>query len=476
MPRSLSRFLSTGLLLASISLPLSALAQASDPMIALDQSSLPDRFSEDLAEIASARRMALAGELSAAARALGPSARAGNAAALNLLGVLQTDLSAQGGGLYDPVAGVAALKEAADAGFPPAFHNLGLFYSETHAQSAPDLAAAARAFEAAVAMGYRPARLELAQRLANGTGTAIDFARARALATAAARDESSGAAEVLLGDLAFFETDRAADIALALRHYEASAAKGNGHGAHEAALIYYYGETGAVDLNAARAFFAQALAGGEERARAFLIRVHANVGNPARALALGVEAAALGDVAGQTALWEVQAYGIGKAPDFNAARALAQSLRDKGAAEGSYLLGEMAYDGLGAPVDHIKALGLYREAVARDPAHEAALFSLGFMLMRGQGDARDYPAASRFLLRAHGAGSGDAVYDLALLHGHGDFAGPHQEPLRALWACLTLEGQGADLAGEGLERERATCVTALETASSDDRAAAAALP
>lgn len=415
-----------------------------------------------------------AGDYVAAIATLEPLADAGNAAAQNALGVFLTDNDGPLAPFYDPTRGFAYYTASADAGFARAYHNLGLFYGKTHAEIAPNEALAFEWFERAVNVDYRESFYDYARLLANGTGTSQDTARARDYAERALETSTRAAALSLLADFAYYGEGEPVDMVKSLRLFEESAAGGEAYGAWSAGYQYYFGEGAEVDDAKARIYFEQAIAGGEYNASGYLAEIYFEGYDVPADQSRAIEIARAGDDAGDGYASAYLGQLYVNSGNFQAAREAYTRASERGDSEGLYQLGDLAYFGEGETQDYAKAYELYEASVKAFPTQADALYSIGYMKMRGEGTPVDLVGAVAFLERALEQDSWAASAEVPILFGHPDYDGAHSDPVRAMAWCYHLSDNDFDFDADAADETKLVCETLPEQLSDSAMAEARA--
>lgn len=206
-----------------------------------------------------ARELYLSGQWEEALTVILPAAEAGHPRAQNIVGAAYQ----YGQGLpADPVAAERYFRMAADQGYPPALHNLGVLYERGMAGLQSDMAVARSWYERAAALDYGPSMGVLGGMYLEGTGGPADLVEAFRILDSGVR----------LGDRTAFEwlayahvqglgTDP--DLAEARRNYEIAAVMGSAFAQNAYGEMLERGEGGPQDLNLAMTFYRRAIAGDE---------------------------------------------------------------------------------------------------------------------------------------------------------------------------------------------------------------------
>ena len=432
------------------------------------------RFAEAYAEAAEARSACLEAQYRACFDMALPLAQTGNPVAQNLVGIYYYEEA------YDPVEYLYWVNRAGGQGYGKALYNLGDFFVEDHEGYAPNLPIAMGYFRAAADQGYLLAYQELGWYYLNGDAAVRDYDRARTLiAEAEEADPGNPYYARLRADMAYFGLGEQQDVVRALALYERAAAGGEAYAQYSAGYQYYYGE--GVEVDDLRAYeYLQAAADNEYPAAFGLLAEGHYFGyfgqvDYDRSFAVAQRGHELGDAFAGSLAGYMLIYGEGTAQDFDAARATLQLSFERGNLNALHYLGDMAYYGYGQDANFEQALSIYHQVIERDANHRQANYSVGYMMMRGEGTPQDLAGSVPYLETAIAARYEDAILEGAVLFGHPDYSGPHTDPVRAMSYCIYLTGIGFLTNAEAQAPAFAACDHLQNTLTRDEMLEAADL-
>lgn len=424
-------------------------------------------------EIGEARDLYDAGDPSGALAAAMPLAEAGNPAAMNMVGAILTDAQLPE---YDIDAGLVWMMRSAHHGIERAWHNMGLFYSEDHEGIAPNPILEVASFQISAETGYVPSIEELAYLLTYGDPAIVDYERASdVIAQGLDVDPGNAYLTGLLADYAYYGMGREVDRTAAYDLYLEAAQSGYDYAEFSVGYQAYFGDGVPFDIDVAIDYLDRAAAQNYPEAFGHLAEIFSEGDYVAaefeRARDYAERGVAVGDGFSFVILGQMAHYGQGEDVDLERARALYRQGFDNGAAAGLENLANMAYFGDGEPVDYAKSYQMFHQVLEEHPSRAYSHYSIGYMLMRGEGVAADPEGAVAHLEEAHAGGEWYALAELPLLYGHQDYDGPHADLVRALAFCLVASEEGV-LADETYVDTADTC-TRLEGQASAEQAEAA---
>jgi len=413
-------------------------AQSSDPFQDPNFATSYEALSEVIA-LVDARNYDAAFEMVA------PIAEAGDPVAQNLLGEIFRDRP------QDADNRAPALKmflRAAAQEYGKGYFNAAQLWLDAAPGVRYDPVAAMSAFEAGAALGYQPAHEELVWHLFNGVDEVYDAAKGIAFAKSGVEAfPNSAPLLVQLGDSYYYGLGQPEDHAASLPLYERAARLGDMYAQYRAGFQYYNGLGTELNDTNARLLFEQAAAQEDGKSYGMLAQIHyRGYGVPVdhdRAIAYAMKGDDLGSSRAAFYLGESYRYGRGSEVEPDLARSAYTRAHDRGWTYGLMRLGDMAYFGEGEPQDFAKSFRIFEQVLAEDPDEEDAAYSIGYMLMRGEGTDVDLAAATRYIEAAVSMGHGDAMGEAIQLYGRDDrFQGPQSDVVRALAHCVhaTLDG------------------------------------
>lgn len=310
-------------------------------------------------------------------------------------------------------------------------------------------------FERAAAAGYADGLVAAADLYRTGVGATADPDRAKALYDQAMTAGAEREAAYGLGQI--FMTGPRRDVVRAVGYFGLAASRGNAAASAALGDLNRLGDGVPVDLARARAYYEQALAGGDERDAAYGLGALALAAGPARNPSAALDyfrlAAAAGSGPALVALGDLYRTGDGVAADPAAAHGYyeqavavgderdgpyglgilardgaapdpASAIRwfERAAAAGNgramVALGDIYWSGQGVAADIERARGYYTAALETSEAGAAA-YGLG-RYYRTSGSQHDGPQALAYLESAAAAGSGDALTALGDIYRTGE--------------------------------------------------------
>lgn len=453
------------------------------PLSAQDRYVSPDdptvaAFADDFAAVADIRALIEDGDYAQSVPQLRVLAEAGNVWAQNLLGALYRD-PRDGDAVPDDFdLGITWYERAAEQGFAPALHNLGVAYADPADMSAANYARAMDYLTQSADMGYVHSYATMA-RILMESDDFRDMGRSRSLideGRALAPDNQS------LREVDAEHRYETGDFVTALVLFEALADEGVAYAQVAAGTMHYFAEGTDYDPDRARGYFEASAGQGNARAHAYLAEIwldgYGVDPDPVRAYSHAVRSDAAGDAFGTYLLGVMQRSGRGTAQDATAALDTLQRALDGGDLDARTELADMAYFGEGQPVDYTKAYDLFVQQWADRPWDGYAAYSIAFMQMRGEGTQTDIAAARDILEGLMDDDSYDIAtsrMELAVIYGHPDFAGPWSDPVRGMAHCIVLRGQGVLDSAAATDDAPMACAHLDATLDAGDLAAAAAL-
>lgn len=398
-----------------------------------------EAFAADYAAAEAARDAFIAGDIELAVRLAEPLAEAGNPVAQNVMGLAYDE---EKGPFFDPMQALIWLERAADQDYAKAWHNIGDLYSNGRGPLAADVEQALSAYVEASHLNY-----EVSFEAAIGLIYDQDEVDEALLLDLLERGQASYPQNVYLhtveADTYYYGWGRATDYERSLGLFEEIAASsGDAYAQWSAGYQYFYAEGTEYNPVKAREYFELAAAQDHPGSLGTLSQTYIwGYGvEPDYELARSYaeRGQALGNAMSALSLGELYYLGHGVEIDNVQARTYFEEARDGGNVDGHTYLADMAYLGQGEPQDHAKALGLFLAALDVLSSDYYANFSIGFMLMRGEGAPRDVARASEYLLVARTSGSSYALAELALVYGDPAYAWPQQDPVLAMGYCMAL--------------------------------------
>lgn len=401
-------------------------------------------FSAAYAEVKDGRRLVLENNYEAARVIVAPLAEAGNPVAQNLLGIILEHGSGEGASLLPALDSYA---QAMAQGYGKAFANAAMIYQDGGVDVPIDLALMMQTYRDGADVGYGPAHEEWVWHLLWGDASVQDHAAGFVQAqTGVARFPDSPRLRTMLADAHYYGMGTPQDDTAALKHNIVAATLGDAYGQFSAGYQYFYGLGADLDNTTARVYFEQAAGQDYGWAYGYLANIYYSGYDVAPDYERAFSFARLGEGRddGQAGYFVGEAYrtGQGIEQDFNAARVALIKAGADGYSDALTSLADMAYFGEGEPEDLAKAFDLFDQTIAANPDDEYGLYSLGYMLMRGEGVETDYGRAVEMIERAVALGHIDATFEAILLYGSADFTGAHSDPVRATAFCLFGGAEG----------------------------------
>ncbi len=432
-------------------------------------------FAESYAEAAKARARILENDFDGAEVYAAPLAAAGNPVAQNLMGIIIESGSRAGA---DKSGAIEMYELAGAQGYPKAYHNAALLYLEQDVVGVPfSPENAVVAYRAAAALGYAPSHEEWVWHLMWGDASVLDLEEAARQAQIGVEAYPDNARlKDLLADCYFFGKGTPVDDPAALALYEGSAALGSSYGQYSAGYQYFWGIGVAADYTLARDYFELAAQQDYGRSFGFLASIYFNgygvTPDPTRALTYARSGDGRDDGRAAYYIGEVLRNGIGGETDYTQARAAYERSYEAGYVYALMRLGDMAYFAQGEPEDFTKAFGIFEQVWAVDSEEEDAAYSLGYMLMRGEGTEVDRPAALEYIEAAVALGHFKAIGEAILLFGGDEFVGDHSDKARAAAYCFHAEIEDFLASVDPSDAINATCRTVRSSLSDAERAQA----
>lgn len=274
-------------------------------------------------------------------------------------------------------------QKAMAADFGPSFFNLGLMYS-LHPSEQGGYTDAVELFKAAMEHGVQEAKRELARMYYFGLGVSQDLARARAL-----YEEAGNAGDRIAAASAahMYETGMGAEANLdrAGLLYRKAAEQGDGYSQYNVGRIYLaYPKLGHTAKEGVE-WLEKAAISGQNVARQDLARLYYRgasdvPADPARALYWTEQLAAGDNDDPEMALAAGVMYKQGMGTDVDLTKAFYwfKKAAAKGSAQAQYKLGELYEKGLGTQKNKEKAIESYRQAAEQN--FPEAKLALGLLL------------------------------------------------------------------------------------------------
>lgn len=403
-----------------------------------------------------------------------PLAQSGNPVAQNLMGDL---LANPGSPFYDAQSGITWYWRSGAQGFDRAWQNVGDFFEEDHPGLAPNYPLAVAGFQAGVDLGYEASFENLAWHLMLGDDSVQDYERALDVIRQTNRVHPDNTyVYSLLGDSYSYGLGQDVDLPAALDAYERAASADFAYAQVSAGYMYFVGS--GTSVNEARAVELFELAAAQDYSDAFGYLAEAHYYGKSvpidygRALDYAERGDALGDSYATFYVGYIHLFGSGVPVNFDIATDAFERAVERGSGNALYQLGDMAYEGYGRDVDLTVARAQFRETVEVMPSHRYGNYSLGYMLLRGEGGAQDFAGAETYLLQAKSRGVEEAVAELAVLYGHPGFTNPNSNPVLGMAYCINSITLGQLADGENYDETIAACEHLEETLTTEQLLAA----
>jgi TPR repeat protein len=299
-----------------------------------------------------------------------------------------------------PELALPLMLRAEELGYAGVYNNLGVSYFEGHFGT-PDSRRALEYFRRAHEAGYVDGTANVGWMYANGEGVEEDQAEARRFYVLAHDNDGPLWALENLADMWREGEGGPSDLTRAVALYDEAAERGSSYAANWLGYYYDNGEAGLpVDYERAVAYFRQA--------------------------------AEQGSTTGYYNLGSMYEGGRGVEADPDMARHYYQLASDQGDADATYELAVMYWHGDLGYSDEIEARRLMELAAERGA--ELAFGDLGLMLRNGVGGARDLQRAGEMFQR--GLDENDSLAFVNLGEVLSDPAYPGHDPVRGLALCL----------------------------------------
>lgn len=374
-----------------------------------------------------------------------------------------------------PEAGLATIRELAEAGFRDADLALGYLYLGGIAGVLPaNPASAFQSFSRAAEAGSQSGATRIAEMQVRGIGTERDVARGLASLQSLA-DRGAVGAHLALAKLLNFGvgTFLAAEPERALKHYRKAAARGSARGAIEAARMMLEGRSGPADIPGAERMLAGLAEAGDASALLLLGELHdgefgtSKSPDPAAAYGFYRRAAAHGSLTGRRRAAIMLARGRGVAADWDAALAELAGMAASVDAEAYLDLGDLhATAPINVP-DGDAAIAAYTAAAENGVAR--ALIRLGDLYRDGVIVDADGAAAIDYYRRAIAAGDPAGRLRVGEIYQSGEIVPYQPEEAFRLYSEAAAEGSVSakiriammSIRGEGTVRDTDFGIDAL---------------
>ncbi len=358
-----------------------------------------------------------AGDFARAAELVMPLANAGDAAAMNMLGLMYDD--GLGGLSVDPVRALDLYTRSADAGFTGAMNNLARVYHYGLLGEEVDVARAQALYERAIEGGSEFAMNNFALMQEEGLLGAPDWASIIDLYARAANLQEPSAAANLANVFLNGRDGVPENPSLARQWAESSVSVGSARGMRMLGYMLEFSIGGPEDIPRAEALYRQAWDLGDAAAAndMALLFNYGATGVPVdfdQAVEWYERGIAAGDEWSHVNLADLLADGDPAVPDDPVrARRLYEIGHDMGNLDASVALSYLHWDGVGGPVDYDEARRLLTHAAEQNDY--GAMNDLGVMLQQGLGGPVDVSGAAHLYQRAAQGGHTLGAQNLAYI-------------------------------------------------------------